>query len=33
MKAGKKEKDYRFGNHSCAEGQKSEGSDPSVVIY
>jgi hypothetical protein len=22
MKAGKEEKDWRFGNHSCAEGKK-----------
>jgi hypothetical protein len=33
MKERKKEKGCRFGHHSCAEGQKSEGSDPSAAIY
>jgi hypothetical protein len=33
MRAREKEKDCRFGHHSCAEGQKGEGSDPPVALY
>jgi hypothetical protein len=33
MKVGKEEKGCSFSHHSCAEGQKSEGSDPAAAIY